>query len=146
MDRKYRQRGYQDDQRDQPRERPKQKADQGFGAKPPTRIETRFTDVIRCSNCSAIVETMGGNVAFTDQCKKCNSDLHSCKNCSFFDPGARFECQKPIEARVAKKGDRNMCMQFAMKVSVEKQQPKEIEGKKEVISSGRKAFEDLFKK
>ena len=146
MDRKYRQRGYQDDQRDQPKERPRPKADPGFGPKPPTRIETRFTDVIRCSNCSAIVETMGGTVQFTDQCKKCGTDLHSCKNCRYFDPGARFECQKPIETRVVKKADRNMCMQFAVKVSVEKQQPKEAEGKKETISSGRKAFENLFKK
>jgi hypothetical protein len=144
MDRKYRQKGYQDEPKE-PRERPKQKADPGFGAKPSPRIETRFTDVIRCSNCSAIIETVG-NVAFTDQCKKCESDLHSCKNCRYFDPGARFECQKPIEARIPKKGERNMCMQFAVKVSVEKQQPKEVEMKKEIISSGRKAFEDLFKK
>jgi hypothetical protein len=146
MDRKYRQRGYQDDQKDQSRERPKQKPDSGYGPKPSPRIETRFTDAIRCSNCSAAVESIDGSVQFTDQCKKCNADLHSCKNCSYFDPGARFECQKPIETRIAKKADRNMCMQFAMKVSVEKQQPKEYEAKKETVSSGRKAFDDLFKK
>ena len=144
MDRKYRQRGYQDDQKEAPKERPKQKTEPGYGPRQSPRIETRFTDVIRCANCSAVVETLAG-VAFTDQCKKCNSDLHSCKNCRFFDPGARFECQKPIEARIAKKADRNMCMQFAVKVSVEKQQP-QMEVKKETVSSGRKAFDDLFKK
>jgi len=144
MDRKYRQRGYQDEQKETPKERPKPKAEPGFGQRPSPRIETRFTDVIRCANCSTAIEMMG-NIPFTDQCKKCGADLHSCKNCRYFDPGARFECQKPIEARIAKKADRNMCMQFSVKVSVEKQQPQQ-EVKKENVSSGRKAFDDLFKK
>ena len=144
MERKYRQKGYQEESKDSPKERPKSRQD-NFGPRQSAKIETRFTDVIRCSNCSTIFEVIDGNVAFADQCKKCKSDLHSCKNCRYFDPGARFECQKPVDARIAKKTEKNMCMQFAVKVSVEKQLPAP-ETKRENISSGRKAFDDLFKK
>lgn len=143
MDRKYKQKGYQEEQKEQ---RPRSKADSGFGSRPSPRIETRFTDIIRCSNCSSAVEVVG-SVSFTDQCKKCQADLHSCKNCIFFDPSAHFECKKPIEARVAKKNERNMCMQFQIKVSVEKLQttPK-APRPKEPPSAARQAFDALFKK
>ncbi len=148
MERKYRQKGYQEESTER-KEVPKEskaKQDLGFGSRPSPRIETRYTEVTRCSNCSTIVETLDA-IAFNDQCKKCGAYLHSCKNCRYFDPGARFECQKPIEARVAKKSDGNMCMQFSMKVSVEKQQPQELKKTvKEQISPGKLAFDALFKK
>lgn len=154
MERKYRQRGYQDnsERKDTPvkeKEKEKTKVDPGYGSRPSPRIETRFVDVIRCANCSAVVEAT--TISFTEQCKKCEADLHSCKNCSYFDPGARFECKKPIELRVAKKAERNMCLLFASKVSVEKQQNNEAKRpaaapKEQPVSSGRQAFENLFKK
>ncbi len=145
MDRKYRQKGYMDNQSEQPKEKEKPKSPSQY-AKPSPRIETRFMAVMRCPNCSALIETMDESIAFTDQCKKCAADLHSCKNCRYFDPAARFECQKPIEARIAKKNDRNMCLQFAAKVSLEKQQPQQEVKQKEAPNTARKAFDDLFKK
>ncbi|MEW6731251.1 MAG: hypothetical protein AB1489_07930 [Acidobacteriota bacterium] len=144
MERKYRQKGYQDEAKDQPKTKERAKSEPGYGPRPSPRIETRFMEIMRCANCSAAIENIG-EITFTDQCKKCGADLHSCKNCRYFDPGARFECQKPIESRIAKKADRNMCMQFTPKIAVEKQQPRET--KKEAnVSSARKAFDDLFKK
>lgn len=149
MERKYRQKGYQQDESSERKEpskteRPKQEV--GYGSRPSPRIETRYMEVVRCSNCSTIVESVG-SIGFNDQCKKCGEDLHSCKNCRYFDPGARFECQKPIEIRVAKKFEGNMCLQFATKVSIEKQQPQEQKkATKEPASPGRVAFDALFKK
>lgn len=145
---KYRQKGYQEENTEskEPPKESRAKQELGFGSRPSPRIETRYTEVTRCSNCSTIVETTL-NVGFNEQCKKCSADLHSCKNCRYFDPGARFECQKPIEMRVAKKSDGNMCLQFSMKVSVEKQQaqePKKVT--KEQVSPGKMAFDALFKK
>lgn len=148
MDRKYRQKGYQEDAPEgkEANKEPKPKQDVGFGSRPSPRIETRYTEVTRCSNCSTIIDVVG-NIGFNDQCKKCGTDLHSCKNCCYFDPGARFECQKPIEMRVAKKFDGNMCLQFAMKVSIEKQQAQESKKvTKEQVSPGKLAFDALFKK
>lgn len=149
MDRKYQQKGYQEDRtekKESPKE-PRPKQDLGYGSRPSPRIETRFMDVVRCANCSTAVEIEGA-VEFTDQCRKCGADLHTCKNCRFFDPGSRFECQKPIEVRISKKFDRNTCVQFALKVSIEKQQPQEQfkPAPKEQVSTGRQAFNDLFKK
>jgi hypothetical protein len=145
---KYRQKGYQEENTEN-KEAPKEtraKQELGFGSRPSPRIETRYTEVTRCSNCSTIVDTTLA-IGFNEQCKKCSADLHSCKNCRYFDPGARFECQKPIEMRVAKKFDGNMCLQFAMKVSVEKQQAQEFKKvTKEPVSPGKLAFDALFKK
>lgn len=149
MERKYRQKGYQQEENSDRKEAPKEskaKQDLGFGSRPSPRIETRYTEVTKCSNCSTPVEAVE-IIGFNDQCKKCGTDLHSCKNCRYFDPGARFECQKPIEVRVAKKSDGNMCVQFSMKVSVEKQQPQELKKvTKEQVSPGKLAFDALFKK
>lgn len=146
MERKYRQKGYQDERNDRKEQPKEKKADSGYGPRPSPRIETRFTEIVRCSNCSAPVE-MVETIAFSDQCKKCGAHLHSCKNCRYFDPGARFECQKPIEVRIARKADGNMCMQFATKVSIEKQQPQmEFKKVKETVNTAREAFDALFKK
>lgn len=142
MERKYKHKGYQEEQSTPA---PTRQKSVGFG--PSSKIETRFVEVVRCSNCSNIIDTLGA-ISFTDQCNKCKADLHSCKNCAFFDPAARFECKKPIQARIPKKAERNMCMQFQMKVSVEKLQSSlEYHRRpKEAPSAARQAFEALFKK
>lgn len=145
---KYRQKGYQEENTEnkEPIKESRAKQELGFGSRPSPRIETRYTELTRCSNCSTIIDTTL-NIGFNEQCKKCGVDLHSCKNCRYFDPGARFECQKPIEMRVTKKFDGNMCMQFSMKVSVEKQQAQELKKvTKEQVSPGKMAFDALFKK
>ncbi len=146
---KYRQKGYQEEitESKEPPKESRAKQDVGYGSRPSPRIETRYTELTRCSNCSTIIEAIG-NIAFNEQCKKCGTDLHSCKNCRYFDPGSRFECQKPIEMRVAKKFDGNMCLQFTMKVSVEKQQAQDSKKitKEQVASPGKVAFDALFKK
>ncbi|MBI4854213.1 MAG: hypothetical protein HY819_20640 [Acidobacteria bacterium] len=145
---KYRQKGYQEENTEtkEPPKESRAKQELGFGSRPSPRIETRYTEVTRCSNCSTIVDTTL-SIGFNEQCKKCGNYLHSCKNCRYFDPGARFECQKPIEMRVAKKSEGNMCLQFSMKVSVEKQQAQESKKVvKESISPGKLAFDALFKK
>jgi ribosomal protein S27E len=156
MERKYRQRGYQEDsnaQRKLSKEKPKlDKSDFNYGSRPP-RIETRFVEVTRCANCSTVAEVVS-NSDFTAQCKKCGAELHSCKNCCYFDPAARFECQKPIEQRVVKKSEGNICLLFSSRVSLEKQQNQEQEMRRgngeqsrpQNTNQAREAFENLFKK
>lgn len=146
-DRKYRQRGYQDDG---PRERRPQG---GQGPKKP--IEPRdprmprdprvpnmpgFREVFRCTRCGSIEAIAIGPAS---QCTKCGTDLHACVQCGSFDAGATFECMQAIPVRVSPKDARNACTFFSARIKVER------ETGSTPASSGssgaKKAFDDLFK-
>ena len=117
-DRKYRQTGYQDDDRGAPRSRgpqaPREKKEgpRGRGLGAPTAT------VFRCVNCGTKVP-IAGAVGLDAACPKCKADLHTCANCTHFDTAARFECRQPIPERVPKKRDRNACTFFTPKATVE---------------------------
>jgi hypothetical protein len=137
MSRKYRQHGYQDDDREKkPKPPPRQK---GAGA----RVETRFHLITRCNNCAAEIQ-ITDQIQLTERCKNCGTDLHTCRNCLNFDPAARNECVKPIEARVTNKSANNFCLFFEAKVLVEKQGSGAAPPKPE--NNHRQAFLDLFKR
>jgi hypothetical protein len=106
-------------------------------------VETKFHLVTRCNNCAAEIQ-IEEKVRVTEQCKNCGTDLHTCRNCLNFDPAARNECTKPVEARVANKGINNTCPLFEAKVLIEKQGSGAAPPK--VENSHRQAFLDLFKK
>ncbi len=136
MERKYKQRGYQQDDKDM-RPRP---------AVPP-RSDVRspkmpaFREVTRCALCGMQVNIEIDGIALDAQCPKCHSDLHSCKNCVSFDPGARFQCRKPITERIAKKDLRNECESFEPRKTIERETTTTATGGKDP----RSAFDKLFK-
>jgi len=139
-DRKYRQRGYQDN-REEPQkksggDRPVKK--DTFGPRPLHMPGTR--SVSRCSQCGTVLQPTADVPA---RCPKCGFELHSCKQCTYFDPSCRFECTQPIPERIPKKDQRNECTFYAMRVMVEKETstPSPVQA-----SDARKAFENLFKK
>jgi hypothetical protein len=44
-----------------------------------------------------------------EECTKCGSDVHVCRNCSLYDPTANNECREP-QAEVIRERDRaNFC-------------------------------------
>jgi hypothetical protein len=51
-------------------------------------------------------------------CPKCNAALHCCKQCAHFEPSTRFQCLKPIPARIAYKDKPNECELFSPRVTV----------------------------
>ena len=135
-DRKYRQRGYMDagQEREQSPKTP-QKPREHEGPRSPKMMA--YGQKVKCAACGAVVQT---SIGFESSCPKCNADLHTCRLCTFFDPGSRFECRKPITARIVNKGARNTCELFAPRTVVERE-----------TSSGRptdprQAFKNLFKK
>lgn len=138
-DRKYRQHGYQDSGDSKPAARgPKPKPqDQTFGPRPLNMPGAR--SVSRCSQCGAL---LGGTIEADAKCIKCGLALHSCRMCTHFDPNSRFECVKPVPARVFPKDALNSCAFYEIRQSVER----------ETTSGGvrandaRQAFENLFKK
>ena len=76
------------------------------------------------------------------QCLKCGFELHSCKQCTYFDPSRRFECMQPVPERIPKKDARNNCTFYSISVRVEKQTSTGLAAQP---NDARKAFDNLFK-
>lgn len=103
---------------------------------------TGFKEAFRCGMCGTSLPSSFTEITPTATCPQCGEDLHTCKNCSFFDPASRFECGEPIPERISPKDKRNSCEFFEARTRVEKAtgstnaQPVDP----------RAAFERLFKK
>jgi hypothetical protein len=144
---KYRQPGYQDrDRGNEPRKQEQRKApperksgppkwDHALGPRPVNLPGTRA--VSRCAQCGTVLQGMPA------QCPKCGFELHSCKQCTYFDPGSRFECMQPIKERIPKKDARNECEFYEIRVTREKETSTPASLRP---NDARAAFENLFKK
>jgi len=139
-ERKYRQRGYQDEPRDRERQGPTgPKPAQGprekpEGPKTPNLMASH--EVFRCSRCGNLLALPVGS---DSRCSRCGVDLHSCIQCMSFDTSARFECTQTITTRVAPKDVKNLCTLFTARTTVERQTG--TPGP----TTARQAFDDLFK-
>jgi hypothetical protein len=143
-DRKYRQRGYQDEPR--PREprsekhapeprAPGRPIQDPAGPKTPNLMGSH--EVFRCARCG---NRLAVPVERDARCGRCGVDLHSCISCSAFDTSARWECsQTSLVARVSPKDARNICALFEPRTTVER------ETGTTGPPSARQAFDDLFK-
>lgn len=137
-DRKYRQQGYMDrDKKPEGRPASQPKSENTFA--PRTLNMPGKVTVSRCSECGTILPAMAEP---TGNCPKCATPLHTCKQCTYFDPSARFECQQSITERIVKKSAANTCQFFALKTTVER----ETSSGGTRTDDARRAFENLFKK
>jgi hypothetical protein len=145
---KYRQHGYQDRDREKaprkesadkpkPASVPLARRDYSMGPKPVNMPGTRALS--RCAQCGTVLQ----DIPPTGLCPKCNFELHSCKQCMYFDPGSRFECMQPVPERVPKKDVRNNCTFYEIRVTREKETSTPASLKP---NDARQAFENLFKK
>jgi hypothetical protein len=144
---KYRQHGYQDRDREERKGShekfgeksgsPPPKRDNTFGPRPVNLPGTRA--ISRCTQCGTVLQGM----TTTGQCPKCGFELHSCKQCTYFDPGSRFECMQPVKERIAKKDARNDCTLYEIRVTREKETSTPASLRP---NDARAAFDNLFKK
>jgi len=155
-DRKYRQRGYMEYDRDREgpgrrfEDRPRQ------GPRPPIditgpRLPRMVESVVatRCYNCAT---PLAPDTDYRGSCPRCNVALHCCKQCTHFDTSTRFQCRKPIPARIASKDQANECTWFEPRVTVARDATSGAGGA--VYSNNgprspeaaRAAFDNLFKK
>jgi hypothetical protein len=156
-DRKYRQRGYMDSDREYRNgSRPERPRQQGpklpidvTGPRLPRLVQA--VTASRCFNCST---TLPSDVDFRGNCPKCGAALHCCKQCAHFEPSTRFQCLKPVPVRIAIKDQANECELFKPRVTVAReasaatpsngvaskiQEPRSPD-------DARAAFDNLFKK
>ncbi|HUP02350.1 MAG TPA: hypothetical protein VMU19_00080 [Bryobacteraceae bacterium] len=107
----------------------------------------------RCFNCAMALPP---DTAFTGNCPKCGAELHCCKQCSHFEPSTRFQCLKPIPARIPVKDKANSCTLFTPRVTVAREGTAGSASPPPMAESGppaptnsddaRSAFDKLFKK
>lgn len=120
-DRKYRQRGYMDTDREHSgsfrSERPKPPGPKlpidVTGPKLPRLVQT--VAAARCYNCAT---TLPPGTDFRGNCPKCHAALHCCKQCAHFEPSTRFQCLKPVAVRIPSKDQANDCELFSGRVTV----------------------------
>jgi len=134
MNRKYKQRGYMEEYREQKPRAPERSTD----TRTPKLPEIR--EVFRCAICGWVMPVQFG-ITPESQCPHCHADLHTCKNCLYFDTGSRFECTQPITQRVSPKDKRNRCEYFKARITVER----ETSTAPSKIKDPRQAFDRLFK-
>ncbi|MEQ1756784.1 MAG: hypothetical protein ABL986_00570 [Vicinamibacterales bacterium] len=144
-DRKYKQRGYQDDDRDRPTKTPARPAPEPGAPAGARRISQDgpkhvnmpgYREVVRCTQCGNV---MPPDVGFDTRCSRCGTEAHTCAQCTSFDPSSTFECMETIPARISPKNTRNGCTLFMPRTTVER------ETTAPRTDSARKAFDDLFK-
>jgi hypothetical protein len=153
LERKYSHRGYMDT--DAPKKKEKRPPEnharqEQIGPRTPRMVGT--ITLARCSNCGAVLKS---GFDPKGRCPRCAFELHSCKQCVYFDTSARFECTQPIPERVAKKDARNECTFYSFRTTVEKDTAPTAtapasapsgNGHANRPNDARKAFDDLFKK
>lgn len=122
MSRKYRQAGYQDDDRERRDDRagkapPKRRENLSIGERHQRRglrvgLDRDAVEVVRCHVCSAAVDVADASSP-SSRCPKCAAALHCCRICRHFDSGARWQCRAEITAPVEDKIKANDCSEFA---------------------------------
>jgi hypothetical protein len=157
VERKYKQHGYMDHGKpEKKKERPpsgdgRPRHQDQIGPRTPRMVGT--VTRARCSNCGGVL-----NPGFdaNGKCPRCQFDLHSCKQCAFFDTGAQYECTQRIAERIPRKDLRNTCSLYKFRTTVEKDTaPTSYNSATPAAPAAlvrrrpkdaRQAFDDLFKK
>ena len=121
-DRKYKQHGYMDSDRDRDGKGFRDDRPKPQGPRPPIDVTgprlprlVQHVAAARCYNCSTALPP---GIDFSGNCPKCNAELHCCKQCSHFEPSTRFQCLKPIPVRIPVKDRANECTLFTPRVTV----------------------------
>ena|SRR6478736_1714086 len=154
-DRKYRQNGYRDSDREVTRpDRPRPQ-----GPKPPIEVTgprlPRLVQAVTASRCYNCATTLPADVDYRGNCPKCGVALHCCKQCCNFDSSTRFQCLKPVPVRIVLKDKANECELFKPRVTVARDAaPAQSSGSAPSPraqaprnpNDARAAFDNLFKK
>jgi len=157
-DRKYRQRGYMDGERDKSpdgrrfEDRPRQPGPRlpldVTGPRLPRLVQSVVAS--RCYNCAL---TLPPDTDFRGNCPRCSVALHCCKQCAHFEPSKRFQCLKPVPVRIAAKDQANECEFFSPRVTVARDgnaaaspSSTSVNQAPRSPNEARAAFDSLFKK
>ena len=133
-----------------PEERPRQ------GSRPPIDVTgprlPRLVQTLVAARCFSCAVVLPNGTDFKGNCPKCGVALHCCKQCAHFDSSTRFQCRKPVPARLAVKDQANECTWFEPRVTVARDAapaasalPAQSPAPRSP-NDARAAFDNLFKK
>jgi hypothetical protein len=88
-----------------------------------------------CAHCGKEIDSQL-EIMRSSSCLECGADLKTCTNCTFYSPGAHWDCHETISEPVREKGRSNFCDFFRFKDSA----PGKAKG-----GAGDKAKDDFFK-
>lgn len=88
-----------------------------------------------CFHCRTAIQA--STIRFRETCETCASDVHVCRNCKFYDPGAHHECRESSADYVKDKEKNNRCEYFRIADSSPADQS--------ATADTMRALEDLFK-
>ena len=122
-DRKYKSPGYQEAGSQNSNGSPgREQQPRPQGPRPPLDITgprlPRLVQTVTASRCFNCSTTLNAGADMKGTCPKCNTALHCCKQCAHFEPSTRFQCLKPIPARLPYKDQPNECELFSPRVTV----------------------------
>ncbi|MEZ4814617.1 MAG: hypothetical protein R3A80_05355 [Bdellovibrionota bacterium] len=64
----------------------------------------------KCFKCQENLESyLVSKVSRQDTCPKCGQDIRCCKNCSFYEPNAHWECREEVSEHILDKEKSNFC-------------------------------------
>lgn len=66
-----------------------------------------------CYACGGVL-AYGYKPGFNDVCDICGKDIHVCRMCRFYAPGAHWDCAENVEEHVIDKEKRNHCEFFVL--------------------------------
>ncbi len=69
-------------------------------------------NLIPCFHCAKKI-ALQQKVSFREECPHCQSDLHVCLNCQFYDESAHNECREVSAENVKNKERNNYCEYFS---------------------------------
>lgn len=95
-----------------------------------------------CRNCDNLIQQ--DKPGRLDVCSKCNSFLHSCYNCKFYDKRANNECRESQAEWVRDKKMANFCGYFAVNTGNSTDKP--VFEKPMSRDEAKKKWNELFKK
>jgi hypothetical protein len=152
MNRKYRQQGYMDSERDGDRSRPK-----STQRKPLTKeeriqrkslrhaIDREAKEVLRCHVCGRGIFDFG-KIGKSSACPHCNAMLHCCRTCAHFDSAARWQCRAEIAEAVADKNKANDCTPYNPRLVLDSTGRRSTKPGSDKSGDPRSQFENLFKR
>jgi hypothetical protein len=99
---------------------------------------------LRCWKCGATIDLpAGGRVGSRDTCPHCDRDLHSCRNCDFYDPSKNNQCSEPQAEWQREKEAANYCDYFRPDSGLSS--GKGGSRAAPAVSDAKKKFDSLFK-
>jgi hypothetical protein len=72
-------------------------------------------------------------------CPECGADIHCCRNCKYYSPGAHYDCLETVQELVVDKEKANFCDSFSARSDFSAEGKNSGEAKK-----ARDAFNSLF--